>query len=93
MASPRTRRILSDLRPNNDNTVSFSVQNQILNIDHMIIYNQILKFCIFLEMLRMWYSQPTMGECNIWNLDMFGVFRETSRFGSSPVVCPIRNNG
>lgn len=55
MASPRTRRILQDLRPTNENTVSEPINAT----DRCEIMNLLLQPILtfeYLEMFRMWHS-------------------------------------
>ena len=54
-----------------------------------ISYNR----AFFKEMLWVWKSQPTMGECKLWNLDLFGMFREAQRSWSSSFVRQVRHDG
>lgn len=78
MASPRTRRVLQELKPQDDNSVS----------PHEYIKELRFKTIVTIaEMFRMWHSQSTVGFGDLWDMDMFGMLRETSRPGRAFIIC------
>ena len=83
MASPRTRRVLAELRPKSENNVSMDGGFE----------NSRSLYTFSVEMLRVWDSQPPVGECYIRYLDMLRVLWKTSGVGGPPVLCEVRHHG
>lgn len=41
----------------------------------------------------MWHTQPAVGECELWGLDLPGMLWKTSRSWRAPLFCAVHHHG
>ena len=86
MASPRTRRVLKEIKPKDGNSVSRIEMDNTKCYFLSLLHENCDLSCVcdrLLELLRMWGSQSTVGERDLWNMDLSRMFRQASWIRSS----------
>ena len=96
MASPRTRRVLAEIRPKDDNNVSIetikvTICEKMVETLKVFLFSVLLMF--YLEMFRMWHPQPPVGQCYLWDLDLLGMLGQTPWTGSTLVFREVCHHG
>ena len=80
MASPRTRRVLKEIKPKDGNNVGTKKPDTFYSVISLYRDIKIVTDCCLLdlvELFRVRCVESPVGQCYIWNLDMFRVFWKT----------------